>query len=122
MARPAEKAQAMLNKWVAMREAGNRTSSTTGLLKRGPRPAMASSVDNVADAEYYRGQILREITQLISKIQNPGLGEHMIRDLNDTINKKLREKHHWNQRIYQLGGLDYTAMEKQHCGTLSPCE
>jgi pre-mRNA-splicing factor ISY1 len=37
-----------------------------------------------------------------------GLGEHVIRDLNDEINKRIREKHHWEKRIAQLGGSDYT--------------
>ena len=36
-----------------------------------------------------------------------GLGEFRIRDLNDEINKLLREKRHWEERILQLGGTDY---------------
>ena len=36
-----------------------------------------------------------------------GLGEHRIRDLNDEINKLLREKFHWEERIRELGGADY---------------
>ena len=40
----------------------------------------------------------------MAKIQNEGLGEHAIRDLNDGINKLIREKYHWNQRIKELGG------------------
>lgn len=108
MARPAEKARAMLNKWVKMREEGNAAPQT-----RGKRPYLASECQHLSDAEYYRNQIIREITAGIAKIQNPGLGEHAIRDLNDDINKKFREKHHWNKRIYQLGGLDYNAIERQ---------
>lgn len=30
-----------------------------------------------------------------------------IRDLNDEINKLIREKGHWERRIVQLGGPDY---------------
>lgn len=108
MARPAEKARAMLNKWVKMREEGN-----AGPPRRGKRPFLASECQHLADAEYYRNQIVREITDGIAKIQNPGLGEHAIRDLNDEINKRFREKHHWNKRILALGGLDYNAMERQ---------
>ena len=38
----------------------------------------------------------------------PGsLGEHKIRDLNDFINKLLREKKHWERQIKFLGGVDY---------------
>ena len=36
-----------------------------------------------------------------------GLGEFRIRDLNDEINKLLREKRHWEERIIELGGTDY---------------
>lgn len=32
----------------------------------------------------------------------------MIRDLNDEINKRIREKRHWERRIVELGGLDYS--------------
>lgn len=36
-----------------------------------------------------------------------GLGEFKIRDMNDEINKLLREKGHWEVRIKELGGPDY---------------
>ena len=36
-----------------------------------------------------------------------GLGEFRIRDLNDHINKLLREKQHWQERIVELGGTNY---------------
>lgn len=108
MARPAEKARSMLNKWVKMREEGN-----APIPIRGKRPRLASECHHLADAESYRNQILREISGGIAKIQNPALGEHTIRDLNDEINKKLREKYHWNKRIKDLGGLDYNAIERR---------
>ena len=98
----------MLNKWVKMREEGNATRPV-----RGRRPRLASECKNLADAEYYRGQILREITNGITKIQNPALGEHSLRDLNDEINQKMREKYHWNKRIKELGGLDFNSIERQ---------
>ena len=74
---------------------------------------LASECHHLADAEYYRNQIVREISAGIAKIQNPALGEHTIRDLNDEINKKMREKHHWNRRIKELGGLDFNAIERK---------
>ena len=36
-----------------------------------------------------------------------GLGEHTLRDMNDTINKKIREKRHWERQILRLGGPNY---------------
>merc|ERR1712217_817361 len=36
-------------------------------------------------------------------------GEHRIRDLNDEINKDLREKAYWEDQIKNLGGADYKA-------------
>lgn len=42
----------------------------------------------------------------VTQIQNAGLGEHRIRDLNDQINKLLKEKKHWEIRIKELGGTD----------------
>ena len=40
-------------------------------------------------------------------LSTAGLGEFRIRDLNDEINKLLREKRHWEDRIKELGGPDY---------------
>jgi pre-mRNA-splicing factor ISY1 len=108
MARPSEMAQNMMNKWVRMREEGNAAPHA-----RGKRPRLASECDNLSDAEYYRSKIMKEILACVSKIQNPALGEHTIRDLNDDINKKMREKFHWNKRIKQLGGIDYNKVERE---------
>ena len=99
----------MMNKWVKMREAGNAPRMPT--LKK--RPVLASECNNLDEAERFRRQLLREITELISKIQNPGLGEHALRDMNDEINRKMREKHHWNKRILHLGGANYDQREQK---------
>jgi pre-mRNA-splicing factor ISY1 len=109
MARPAEKARAMMNKWTAMREADNKSAPA----RRRRRPHLASECYNLADAERFRNQIIREITEGISTIQNPGLGEHELRELNDKINQNMRHKWHWNKRIRELGGSDYNDIERQ---------
>lgn len=109
MARPEEKAQAMLNKWVKMREQGDNYAEIQAAKRR---PHLASLCDHLHDAEKWRRQIIREISAGISKIQNKGLGEHAIRDLNDSINKLMREKWHWNRRIVELGGVDYNRIER----------
>lgn len=74
---------------------------------RGRRPFIASECKNLSDCEYWRRGILKEITRLVADIQNAGLGEHMLRDMNDTINKKIREKRHWERQILRLGGPNY---------------
>lgn len=43
----------------------------------------------------------------MSPIKTAGLGEFRIRDLNDEINKLLREKRHWENQISALGGPHY---------------
>lgn len=73
------------------------------------RPYIAAECNNVVDAEKYRMQILREVGKKVTEIQNANLGEHRIRDLNDEINRLIREKHHWEKRIIELGGPNYIA-------------
>lgn len=112
MARAAEKAQNLLNKWVSMKQ--DLQSGRGGDRKR---PFIASSVDDLGEAERWRRDLLREIAENVGRIQNANLGPHVIRDLNDKINKLLREKHHWNRRIKELGGPDYNRLEPQaHAG------
>lgn len=43
----------------------------------------------------------------IKFIFTAGLGEFRIRDLNDEINKLMREKRHWEVQIKTLGGPDH---------------
>ena len=86
MARPEEKAQAMLNKWVRMRDESDPNSTLSKQLRSArnqKRPHLASQCEHLSDALQYRKQIIREITEGVRKIQNSGLGEHAIRDLND---------------------------------------
>ncbi|KAL8439362.1 hypothetical protein Efla_003045 [Eimeria flavescens] len=89
MARNAERANAVLNKWLAVKNAV--LKGTQQKVALGPR-----------------SQLVREIGKGISLIQDASLGEHRIRDLNDEINKKLRVKRRWEYRIKELGGPDYS--------------
>lgn len=43
----------------------------------------------------------------MSKIQDESLSDYQIRDLNDEINKLMREKHMWEVQIRNLGGPNY---------------
>ncbi|KAG6742712.1 hypothetical protein D5086_030387 [Populus alba] len=71
------------------------------------RPYLASECRDLAEADRWRQQIMREIGRKVAEIQNEGLGEHRLRDLNDEINKLIREKSHWERRIVELGGPNY---------------
>eukprot|EP01068_Selenidium_serpulae_P008157 Selendium_serpulae@DN4904_c1_g1_i4.p1 len=90
MARNQEKSMAMLNRWQAMK-----TTITRGRLQR--RPRYCDAVEDIRECEHWRNQVVRETTRKIAEIQNAGLGEHRIRDLNDEINKLLKEKHKWEE-------------------------
>ncbi len=82
----------------------NAKMAEEGLDKNERRPYLASMCHNLKDAEKWRIQVIRECSKKVAQIQNAGLGEFKIRDLNDEINKLLREKRHWENRIIELGG------------------
>ncbi|SNX82710.1 related to pre-mRNA splicing factor [Melanopsichium pennsylvanicum] len=102
MARNQEKSQSMLYRF---REA---QAASLGLTpKPTRRPRLASSVTSVKECERWRGEVIREISRKVSKIQDFGLTDYEVRDLNDEINKLLREKVHWENQILSLGGANY---------------
>lgn len=80
------------------------------------RPYLAELCNDLDDAERWRREIISEISKLVELIQNAGLGEHKIRDMNDHINKLLREKRHWERRIVELGGRNYPNNEYNALG------
>uniref|UniRef100_A0A1A8EDR4 Pre-mRNA-splicing factor ISY1 homolog n=1 Tax=Nothobranchius kadleci TaxID=1051664 RepID=A0A1A8EDR4_NOTKA len=99
MARNAEKAMTALARF-------RQAQLEEGKVKE-RRPFLASECNELPKAEKWRRQIISEISKKVAQIQNAGLGEFKIRDLNDEINKLLREKGHWEYRIKELGGPDY---------------
>ncbi|KAK8716288.1 hypothetical protein V6N13_043603 [Hibiscus sabdariffa] len=100
MARNEEKAQSMLNRFIALKAEEKKKPKER-------RPFLASECRDLAEADKWRQQIMREIGRKVAEIQNEGLGEHRLRDLNDEINKLIREKSHWERRIVELGGPNY---------------
>jgi len=99
MARSAEKAMTALARFRRMKmEEGK-------IVER--RPYIATDCLNLHKCEKWRRQILGEISRKVSQIQNAGLPEFQVRDLNDEINKLIREKGHWEDQIKALGGTDY---------------
>uniref|UniRef100_A0A7C9A6G7 Pre-mRNA-splicing factor ISY1 homolog n=2 Tax=Opuntia streptacantha TaxID=393608 RepID=A0A7C9A6G7_OPUST len=101
MARNEEKAQSMLNRFITMKQEEKKKPKER-------RPYLASECRDLAEADKWRQQIMREIGRKVAEIQNEGLGEHRLRDLNDEINKLIREKTHWERRIVELGGPNYS--------------
>lgn len=71
------------------------------------RPKMITEVNQIPACEKWRGQVLKEISRKVSRIQEQSLSDFMIRDLNDEINKLMREKHMWEIQIRNLGGPNY---------------
>ena len=103
MARSAEKAATELSRWYQYKlEKEGKT-----LLTDETRPYLATECHDQKEAIRWRRDIIQEISTHVTSIQNAQLGEFRLRDLNDHINKLLREKGHWEERIKELGGPDY---------------
>ncbi|KAG8187512.1 hypothetical protein JTE90_022905 [Oedothorax gibbosus] len=102
MARNAEKAMTTLARFRAAQLAEQ------GKGQQERRPFLACDCSDLRSAEKWRKQIIGEISKKVAQIQNAGLGEFRIREINDEINKLLREKGHWEARIVELGGPDYS--------------
>ena len=96
MARNEEKSHSMLNKWLEMKK-----EELAGV-SRTRRPTTSSEVHSVSECEKWRGHLLKDIGRKITQIQNSSLPEKRIRDLNDEINKLLREKSRWEVRRSHL--------------------
>ncbi|KAJ2746057.1 NineTeen Complex (NTC) component [Coemansia sp. BCRC 34301] len=71
------------------------------------RPHLASQAKTLDEAEKWRRDVIREISRNVSKIHDASLPETQVRDVNDVINKLLRAKNHWEDRVLELGGPDY---------------
>jgi pre-mRNA-splicing factor ISY1 len=76
-------------------------------ISRTKRPKVITSVESIPVCEKWRGQVLKEISRKVTRIQDLALSDYQIRDLNDEINKLMREKYVWELRIRDLGGPNY---------------
>lgn len=103
MARNSEKAQSMLFRF---RE---QQAADLGIIDVGRtrRPKAISGQNNVAICERWRGQVVKEISRKVTKIQDPALSDYQIRDVNDELNRLFKEKWQWEMRIRELGGPNY---------------
>nr|BAK03334.1 predicted protein [Hordeum vulgare subsp. vulgare] len=103
MARNSEKAQSMLFRFRAAQAAESGLLPTSSLR----RPKAPSTVSTIPLCEKWRGQILKEVSRKVTKIQDESLSDFQVRDLNDEINKLMKEKWGWERRIRELGGPNY---------------
>lgn len=71
------------------------------------RPKAITEVDSIPACEKWRGQVVKEISRKMSRIQEPALSDYQIRDVNDELNKLMKEKHVWEIQIRNLGGPNY---------------
>jgi hypothetical protein len=71
------------------------------------RPKVITTITAIPSCEKWRGQVLKEISRKVSRIQDQSLSDFQIRDLNDEINKLMREKWMWELQIRNLGGPNY---------------
>ncbi|EPS37949.1 hypothetical protein H072_8501 [Dactylellina haptotyla CBS 200.50] len=103
MARNSEKAQSMLFRF---RE---QQAADLGIIDAGRtrRPKAITEITSIPSCEKWRGQVVKEISRKVTKIQDPSLSNYQIRDLNDEINKLMREKHMWEVQLKNLGGPNY---------------
>ncbi|KAL3894040.1 MAG: hypothetical protein SGCHY_005502, partial [Lobulomycetales sp.] len=81
-----------------------------GLFRRKHRPWDPWTVTSTVAAEKWRDQVIKEITERITRIVDERLSEFQIRDKNDEINVLVREKDQWEIRIKELGGPDYKVL------------
>jgi len=111
MARNSEKAMTALARWrdLKLQSEGGGSEKFTGVRRR---PFLAEECSDIRSCKRWRREIVQEISQKMAQIQNAGLGEFRLRDLNDEINKLIREKRHWEHRILKLGGPNYMMSNK----------
>lgn len=74
---------------------------------RARRPRNITEVDQVPVCERWRGQVVKEISRKMSRVQEASLSDYQIRDVNDELNRLMREKHMWEVQIRNLGGPNY---------------
>lgn len=103
MSRNKEKAQSALNRFQ------QEVSRQAGVLESNPnlRPKYVQSVKSLPQAEKWRSVVISLISTNLTRIQDAMLDESTIRELNETINKLLKEKKAWEHHIKSLGGPDF---------------
>jgi len=107
MARDSEKAQNLFNRWTDFKaKAGGAGVGKTRA------PILTTECTSLPDAEKWRRDRVRDLTKKVTAIGNAALGEHRLRELNDEINKLMKKKRWWEERIVELGGPDHRRVKQ----------
>lgn len=104
MARNEEKAQSMLHRYLRSKQGNNSGIGGSSSQYEKRRPYLSTICDDVDEAVRWQRQVISEIRGRVNDIQSVGLPQERVRELNDQINKLMRERKHWGRRIRQLGG------------------
>lgn len=98
MARNEEKSYSMLHRYLQSKKDTTRDDRK--------RPYLSTLCDDVEEAGKWHAQVLRDIRRNVEEIHKAEVDDTKARELNEKINKLLRERKHWERRIVQLGGKD----------------
>eukprot|EP00056_Hartaetosiga_gracilis_P021657 m.25608 g.25608 ORF g.25608 m.25608 type:complete len:288 (-) comp9197_c0_seq1:135-998(-) len=112
MARNEEKAMSLLARWLRVKKEENAVAKP-----------QQHEIETLYDAEQFRIGLIKDVSKKIASIQNAGLGEYRLRDLNDEINKLMRSKRYWEHKIIEMGGPNYLkrgARMAQQEGVMAP--
>ncbi|WLF81505.1 NineTeen Complex (NTC) component [Lodderomyces elongisporus] len=71
------------------------------------RPRNVQRVKSLPQAEKWRSIVLGEISSKLTEINDPSVNNLRIQELNDDLNKLIKDKRTWEYRIKELGGNDY---------------
>ncbi|KAA8493805.1 Pre-mRNA-splicing factor ISY1-like [Porphyridium purpureum] len=108
MARSEEKAQSMLHRYLRGK-ADARSTSRAGAAGAAVRPRLAVLCDDVAQAQLWQRQVVREFVACVSELHDETAAHvdeleesERLMALNDRANKLLREKRHWDRQVRRL--------------------
>lgn len=89
---------------VRMKTIGTDGVDGSGCKRTRRRPHLSTLCDDGDEVARWLRQVNCDIWQAVADIQDVGLDGDEVRDLNDRINKLLRERRHWRRRVVALGG------------------
>ncbi|KAG7194481.1 NineTeen Complex (NTC) component [Scheffersomyces spartinae] len=115
MSRNLEKSQSELHRFQ------HQKNLEAGVLESNPklRPKNVKSVSNLAQAERWRTVIMGEISQRLTRIQDPTASDETLRELNNELAQFFKEKRSWEYHIKELGGIDHLAQRDSIKGQMA---